>query len=98
MSEALEEKTPFWLEDNFAPVFEERTETELTVTGNIPEALNGRLLRNGSNPQTGTSAHWFLGNGMLHGVELGDGKANWYRNRYVKTPLYLKPDADIMDG
>lgn len=98
MSEALQDKPPFWLEDNFAPVFEERTETELTVTGKIPEALNGRLLRNGSNPQSGTSAHWFLGNGMLHGVELREGKANWYRNRYVKTPLYLKPDADIMDG
>ena len=35
---------------------------------------------------------------MLHGVEIADGSANWYRNRYVKTPLYLNPDADIMSG
>lgn len=93
MSEQLQEQ-PFWLRDNFAPTYEEVTATDLKVTGEIPRALNGRLLRNGANPQSGFSAHWFLGNGMLHGVELEDGKANWYRNRYVKTPLFLDPEAD----
>ena len=93
MSEQLKEE-PFWLKDNFAPVYEEITATDLQVTGEIPKVLNGRLLRNGSNPQSGSTAHWFLGNGMLHGVELQDGKANWYRNRYIKTPLFLEPDAD----
>ena len=24
---------------------------------------------------------------MVHGVMLGDGKATWYRNRYVRTTL-----------
>lgn len=95
MSEAVKEE-PFWLKDNFAPVFEEVTETDLKVTGEIPKALNGRLLRNGANPQSGYSDHWFLGNGMLHGVEIRDGNANWYRNRYVKTPLFLDPEADVM--
>ena len=52
MSEQLQE-TPFWLKDNFAPVFEEVTETKLKVTGEIPIELNGRLLRNGANPQSG---------------------------------------------
>ena len=33
-----------------------------------------------------TSPHWFLGNGMLHGVRLENGRAVWYRNRYVRTP------------
>ncbi len=98
MSEAIKDDTPFWLKDNFAPTFEETTATELTVTGEIPKALDGRLLRNGANPQSGVSAHWFLGNGMLHGVEIENGNANWYRNRYVKTPLYLNPDADVMDS
>ena len=98
MSQAEVENTPFWLKDNFAPVFEETTAENLTVRGTIPSALNGRLLRNGANPQTGESLHWFLGNGMLHGVEISEGSANWYRNRYVKTPLYLNPDADIMSG
>jgi carotenoid cleavage dioxygenase-like enzyme len=98
MSEARQEKAPFWLRDNFAPTFEERTETDLKVIGQIPESLKGTLLRNGANPQSGESAHWFLGNGMLHGVRIEAGEAKWYRNRYVKTPLYLKPDGDVMDG
>ncbi len=98
MSEAAVEQTPFWLQDNFAPVFEEVTLTDLKVKGEIPESLSGRLLRNGANPQTGWSDHWFLGNGMLHGVEIREGKANRYRNRYVKTPLFLNPDANVMDS
>ena len=65
MSEQVQEEA-FWLKDNFAPVFDEITETDLKVTGEIPKELNGRLLRNGANPQSGWSAHWFLGNGMLH--------------------------------
>lgn len=87
MSEALETEKPFWLTGNFAPVSEEVTATDLEVTGAIPPELSGRYLRNGSNPQSGASPHWFLGNGMIHGVELEGGKANWYRNRYVRTPL-----------
>jgi len=27
--------------------------------------------------------HWFLGAGMVHGVRLRDGRAEWYRNRRV---------------
>ncbi len=42
-------------------------------------------MRNGPNPVDGTSSHWFLGNGMVHGVRLHDGRASWYRNRYVRT-------------
>ena len=85
MSEAVQEEQRFWLKDNFAPVFEETTATDLTVTGEIPKALNGRLLRNGANPQSGESAHWFLGNGMLHGVERQNGNANWYRTGSLAT-------------
>ena len=97
MSAAVEEK-PFWLTGNFAPTFEEVTETALEVTGAIPPELNGRYLRNGANPRSGTSAHWFLGNGMIHGVELGGGKANWYRNRYVRTPMWENPEANPMEA
>ena len=31
--------------------------------------------------------HWFLGSGMVHGVRLRDGKAEWYRNRWVYSRL-----------
>lgn len=86
-TDALEAVKPFWLADNFAPVFEETTEFNLQVTGSIPPELNGRYFRNGANPPFGKSQDWFLGCGMIHGVELKNGKATWYRNRYVQTPL-----------
>ncbi len=85
---------PFHLTGNFAPVSEERTETALAVTGAIPPELSGRFFRNGSNPQSGWSPHWFLGNGMVHGVEIQNGRATWYRNRYVKTPLLADPERN----
>jgi len=92
-SETPEQHLPFHLRGNFAPVFDELAEFDLEVEGAIPPELSGRFFRNGSNPQSGTSAHWFLGNGMIHGVELRDGKALWYRNRYVRTKSYLDPDT-----
>jgi carotenoid cleavage dioxygenase len=92
------QKKPFYLRDNFAPVEEEITADVLEVVGSIPPALNGRFLRNGPNPRSGWSDHWFLGNGMVHGVEFENGKANWYRNRYVRTPLYEDPDGDPMEA
>ena len=77
--------TPFFLNGNFAPVFDELTDVNLKVTGSIPPSLSGRYLRNGSNPKSGTAGHWFFGDGMVHGVRLDGGKAEWYRNRYVQT-------------
>jgi carotenoid cleavage dioxygenase len=67
--------------------------TDLPVTGTIPSELAGRFIRNGPNPHTGSSPHWFMGDGMLHGIRLRDGRAEWYRNRYVQTRALLEPDA-----
>jgi carotenoid cleavage dioxygenase len=78
-----------FLEGNFAPVREERTVTDLTVTGTIPEFLDGRYLRNGPNPASEVDPdayHWFMGDGMVHGVRIRDGRAEWYRNRWVRSP------------
>jgi carotenoid cleavage dioxygenase len=76
-----------YLIGNLAPVKEEVTASDLPVEGTIPRELNGRLLRNGPNPIAPDPAtyHWFLGDGMLHGIELRDGKAASYRNRWVRT-------------
>lgn len=79
---------PWWLQQGFAPVQREVESTSLTVTGTIPPALTGLYVRNGSNPSHADSSHWFFGDGMVHGVRLDQGKATWYRNRYVQTPLY----------
>ncbi|GAA5785561.1 dioxygenase [Chitiniphilus shinanonensis] len=76
-----------YLTGNFAPVEAETTAFELKVTGHIPEALNGRFLRVGPNPVTAPDAmhyHWFGGTGMAHGLRLRDGKAEWFRSRFVK--------------
>ncbi|MFO7589481.1 MAG: carotenoid oxygenase family protein [Acidimicrobiia bacterium] len=86
------EKVPWHLAGNNAPVFDEVTLTDLEVKGAIPPELSGRYFRNGANPQTGSSPHWFVGDGMIHGIELRDGTATWYRNRYVKTPCLERPD------
>jgi carotenoid cleavage dioxygenase len=78
-----------FLEGNFAPVSREHTITELAVTGRIPDFLDGRYLRNGPNPLSEVDPaayHWFMGDGMVHGVRLRDGKAEWYRNRWVRNP------------
>jgi carotenoid cleavage dioxygenase-like enzyme len=78
----------WWLQNNFAPTFEEVTQYDLPVRGSIPPELNGSYIRNGSNPQNTNSPHWFLGDGMVHGVHLENGRALSYKNRYVQTELY----------
>ncbi len=51
-----------------------------------PLELTGRYFRNGPNPLPGeSSAHWFTGHGMVHGIRLREGRAEWYRNRWVRT-------------
>jgi carotenoid cleavage dioxygenase len=77
-----------YLEGNFAPVREELTVTELPVMGTIPDHLDGRYLRNGPNPVVDpdpAAYHWFTGSGMVHGVRIRDGRAEWYRNRWVRS-------------
>ncbi|MUN39394.1 carotenoid oxygenase family protein [Actinomadura litoris] len=77
-----------YLEGNYAPVGRELTVTDLPVTGRIPEHLDGRYVRNGPNPISEVDPenyHWFMGDGMVHGVRIRDGRAEWYRNRWVRT-------------
>ena len=94
---AMTDDIPAHLQGNGRPTTEELTLVDLAVRGTIPVELDGRYLRNGANPFTGMSEHPFLGDGMVHGVRLRDGKAEWYRNRYVQTPFIANPSLDIMD-
>jgi carotenoid cleavage oxygenase len=78
-----------YLEGNFAPVRAELTALDLPVTGMIPAELDGRLLRNGPNPvgqEDPARYHWFTGDGMVHGLRIRNGSAEWYRNRFVRSP------------
>lgn len=70
------------------PMTEEVTLSALKVDGEIPAQLDGRYLRIGPNPVTMPepgSYHWFVGDGMAHGVRIKDGKAEWYRNRWIRS-------------
>ncbi|MFJ6214113.1 carotenoid oxygenase family protein [Streptomyces sp. NPDC092296] len=78
--------TPYYLDGHLAPVPDETDAAGLEVVGTLPPELDGRYLRNGPNPLAGQDrGHWFAGHGMIHGVRLRDGRAEWYRNRWVRT-------------
>lgn len=76
-----------YLAGNYAPVDVEHTSFDLEVTGTIPDYLDGRYLRNGPNPIDADpdTYQWFLGSGMVHGLRLSGGSAQWYRNRWVRS-------------
>lgn len=78
-----------YLGGNYAPVTVELTvERPLPVDGIVPPALEGMLLRIGPNPAVPPDParyHWFAGDGMVHAVELRNGRAVSYRNRWVRT-------------
>jgi carotenoid cleavage dioxygenase-like enzyme len=70
------------------PLPSEETLTDLSVIGSIPAELDGRYMRIGPNPITPPNPglyHWFMGDGMVHGVRLRHGKALWYRNRWIRS-------------
>jgi carotenoid cleavage dioxygenase len=85
--QAQQPENPY-LEGNYGPVHEEVTAFDLPVTGELPADLSGRLLRIGPNPVVPADPatyHWFTGTGMVHGVRIRDGRAEWYRNRFVRA-------------
>jgi carotenoid cleavage dioxygenase-like enzyme len=85
-----------YITGHYAPVADEHTATALRVRGTLPPELSGRYIRNGHNPRPGvTPTHWFRGSGMIHGLRLRDGQAEWYRNRWVRTPAF-EHDAPLM--
>jgi carotenoid cleavage dioxygenase len=98
-----------YLQGNFAPIGSEITVENLPVTGEIPPGLNGQLLRIGPDPVApdAETYHWFTGTGMVHGLQLRDGRAEWYRSRWVRDddivaargwPPVEGPDCDTQIG
>jgi carotenoid cleavage dioxygenase-like enzyme len=81
---------PIFRAGNYAPVHDELTAFDLPVDGSIPAELNGWYLRNGPNPRAG-EGHWCIGDGMVHGIRLENGRAAWYRNRWVRTESFENP-------
>ncbi|MGB3892777.1 MAG: carotenoid oxygenase family protein [Mycolicibacter sinensis] len=83
---------PIFRTGNYTPVPDELTAFDLRVEGSIPAELNGWYLRNGPNPRE-AGGHWCTGDGMVHGVRLENGRAAWYRNRWVRTESFEQPLA-----
>ena len=69
------------------PMRSELTLEDISVTGTVPAGLNGRYLKMGANPvlPDTVGSHWFLGDGMVHGIAIGHGKVRWYRNRWIRS-------------
>jgi carotenoid cleavage dioxygenase-like enzyme len=85
------------LQGIFAAVHEERDlDEEITVSGRVPDDLQGAYLRNGPNPlfpPLGRYDFPFDGDAMVHGLWFDEGKVR-YRNRFVWTDeLRLERDA-----
>ena len=78
-----------YLRGFFAPVFDEIDVDHLRIEGELPRDLNGTFVRNSSNPRFAPQGryHWFDGDGMLHAVELEQGRAR-YRNRWIRTRAF----------
>jgi len=76
---------PFYLRGIHGPVPDEVEAFDLPVEGAIPPEINGLYLRNGPNPLQGDPGHWFVGDGMLHAVEIRGGTVRSFRNRLVQT-------------
>jgi len=72
----------------YRPVADEVRVHRPNVVGELPRQLNGTFLRIGPNALGQTDAartHMFSGDPMLHGLRIRDGRAEWYRNRWVRT-------------
>jgi carotenoid cleavage oxygenase len=82
----IESEENYFLTGNLGPVASETTTTDLQVRGAVPPDLDGRLLRIGPNPLGSIDAahhHWFSGTGLVHGLRLRGGRAEWYRSRFT---------------
>lgn len=92
-------KNPVYTQGHYVPQLKESTLTALKVRGAIPPNLAGRYFRNGHNPPPDLiKSFWFGGQGMIHGVRVSGGKAEWYRNRFVQTPALKGKETYGKDG
>jgi carotenoid cleavage dioxygenase-like enzyme len=76
-----------YLSGRYAPTDRETDADDLRVEGTLPADIDGVFMRNGPNPKfppLGSYTYPLEGDGMIHAVWIGGGKAR-YRNRWVRT-------------
>jgi carotenoid cleavage dioxygenase-like enzyme len=80
-----------YLEGAFAPVRAEHTAYDLPVQGRLPEDLDGLFTQIGPSPAgpprlgLDGSYPWFMQDGLVCGVRLRKGRAEWFRNRWLRS-------------
>jgi carotenoid cleavage dioxygenase len=83
----VDESASPYLSGRFAPVRRETDADDLRVEGTLPADIGGVFMRNGPDPRfppLGSYTFPLEGDGMIHAVWIGEGKAR-YRNRWVRT-------------
>jgi carotenoid cleavage dioxygenase-like enzyme len=82
------------------PVSAEIEAFDLSIEGALPPELRGDYIRNGPNARPGAKPdHIFMGDGMLHGVRIENGRARAYRNRWVRTRSFVEQASYVrMNG
>lgn len=75
-----------YLQAEHTPVSNEVEATPCAVSGELPADLVGTFARNSPNPRFTPIGkyHWFDGDGMVHAVQVRDGKAT-YRSKWIQT-------------
>lgn len=71
----------------YRPVTQEYEAFDPKVIGKLPDELDGTFLCIGPNPlpESKATGHAFAHDAMVHGIRIRDGRAAWYRNRWVRT-------------
>src|ERR1700722_17979838 len=86
-----------YLSGRFAPADRETDADDLVVEGTLPADIDGVFMRNGPNPRfapLGSFTYPLEGDGMIHAVWIGQGRAR-YRNRWVRPNGLL---AEVQAG
>jgi beta,beta-carotene 9',10'-dioxygenase len=85
----MTDQQPIYFQAGFRHNMEERSIDNLPVTGDIPEWLEGSLIRNGPGmvQVDKPMRHWFDGLAMLHKFSISKGKVS-YVSRYIDCMAY----------
>jgi carotenoid cleavage dioxygenase-like enzyme len=90
--------TSHLLTSAYTPVAEEVTVQWPMVAGGLPPELDGRFVAVGANPLGDYDPavdHQFAGDAMLHGLRLRAGRAEWYRNRWLRTDRVCAASGEL---
>ena len=85
----MSKQIPQFFQPGFRQNLEEYEISDLEITGEIPDWLEGRLIRNGPGMVLVDKPmqHWFDGLAMLHKFDIKDGKVS-YKSKYIDCEAY----------